>query len=708
MAFVYPETPRGSVVDQLHGQDVADPYRHLEDPDSESTKAWVDEQNKVTDEFMKNCTDKPKIRQRLEHLMNYPRVGCPFKRGGKYYFYKNTGLQNQSILYVQDTLDSTEPKVFLDPNTLSEDGTAALGVTKFSDSGDYFAYGVSLSGSDWQTIYVRNTNTFENLADKLQWIKFSSIAWAPDNSGFYYSRFPAPASRLDQDEEKRGSEVDQNINNAVYFHKLNTPQEEDTLIYRDPGHPKWIYSVSTSNDSKYLLITSSESTAPVNRVFYLKFDAVEKDSDGLHKVTKLIDNFDAGYSYITNQGSKFYFHSNRNAPKYRILSIDLERPEEENWTEVIPQTNDPMEWAFCVNHDNILVMYMRDVKEILELKALDGSHLHTFDLPSFGSIIEASGKHNETEMTFKFASFLYPGSVFHYDFKTKTQTLWFESKVQGFEPSLYTVNQVFYESTGGDKIPMYIIHKKGIALDGNRMTFLYGYGGFSISLTPAFSTNRLVFLQHYDGVLAIPNLRGGGEYGEEWHEKGILDRKQNVFDDFQNAAKYLIEHQYTRPERLAICGGSNGGLLVGACVNQRPDLFGCAIAQVGVLDMLRFHKFTIGHFWVSDYGCADKAEDFEYLIKYSPLHTVKKGRPFPSVLLTTADHDDRVVPLHSYKYISTLQFELGKEAYQTKPLLIRVETKTGHGAGKPISKVLDETAEIYSFVTHCTGSQWLD
>jgi prolyl oligopeptidase len=704
--FVYPDARRE---DEIREHGLPDPYRWLEDPDSDETRAWVNAQNETFQGFIQKSPDREKLKNCLTELYNYPKRGCPFKRGDYYYYYRNDGLQNQYVLYQQESLEA-EARVFLDPNLLESDGTAALGVTSFAESGKYFAYGVKRSGSDWQTIHIKNALTGENLTDQIDWVKFSSIAWTHDDRGFFYARYPKPSS---VGKEAAGSEIDVNLNHQVYYHRLGTSQDSDVLIYNTPDEPKWMFGVEVTTDGRYLILTISKSTAPINKLYYVdltNFDPCREEDVFGFPVVKLIDNWDAQYEYVANDGTIFYLKTNLNAPRSKLISIDIEHPEEEKWKVLIPESEDVMSYLLCFDETRLIACYIHHVKDVLMLYNLaDGRFERELPLPCPGTVTEISGRRKDKEIFFAYTSFLYPSSIFRFDYSQEgCGILFHETKVPGFDPSLFTTEQVFYRSKDGTQVPMFIVSRKSIPRDGSAAFYLYGYGGFSISIQPTFSVFRVVFMSHYDIGLAIPNIRGGGEYGEDWHNAGILEKKQNVFDDFCAAAEYLIENKYTSANRLAISGGSNGGLLVGACINQRPELFGCAISQVGVLDMLRFHKFTIGHAWTADYGCADNPEEFKFLIKYSPLHNVQADKIYPATLLTTGDHDDRVVPLHSYKFIATLQHLVGRKPEQTKPLMIRVEVKAGHGAGKPTAKVIEETADIYAFIALNLGLQWHD
>ncbi|KAJ3091557.1 hypothetical protein HK102_000096 [Quaeritorhiza haematococci] len=710
-AYVYPTIRRDeSVQDDHHGTIVKDPYRWLEDPHSEETKSFVDAQNGVFQSFIKEYPHKEAFRQRLTEMFDYERYGCPFKRGDNYYYFHNSGLQPQSVLYKQKTL-TDKPQVFLDPNTLSEDGTVSLNTYGFSKSGKYFAHGLSASGSDWVTIHVKETRDGapEHVEAKpLQWAKFTGISWTHDDKGFFYTRYPKP-EKLDTD--KAGTETDSTKNAMLCYHKIGTSQDEDLICYKDPENPDHIFGAEVTDDGKYVILTISESCDPANKLYIAEINATDVNGEGLKdapKFTKIVDKFEAEYSYITNEGTLFYFQSTLNAPKRRVVKYDLKEPEK-GFVEVVPERQEVLQWNVVVNKDKLVLVYLQDVKHVIHLCSLaTGKPVgEQKELPlPLGSIVNSmTGRKEDDEMFYQFASFLTPGMIYRFDFKTMTHSTFRETKVQGFQSEKFETKQVFYPSKDGTKIPMYIISKKGVELNGNNVTLLYGYGGFNINITPAFSVTWLTFIEHMNGVVAVANIRGGGEYGEElWYKQGKLDKKQNVFDDFQHAAKYLIEQKWTSPRRLAINGASNGGLLVGACVNQAPELFGCAIADVGVMDMLRFHKFTIGHAWVSDYGNPDKKEDFDVVIKYSPIHNVDEKKVYPAVLLTTSDHDDRVVPLHSYKLIATMQHKLKDNP---NPLMIRIETKAGHGAGKSTKQRIEEATDKYSYLARVLGAEWV-
>ncbi|MGM0649969.1 MAG: prolyl oligopeptidase family serine peptidase [Bacteroidota bacterium] len=670
----YPETKKTDVVDEYFGVEVPDPYRWLENDTSPETEAWVKKQNKVTFQYLESIGFRDELRDRLESIWDYPKMSAPYHKADYYFFYKNNGLQNQSVLYYKEDIDGEE-KLLLDPNKLSEDGTVALTGTSVSDDGKYLAYGISRSGSDWKEVYVKNIQSGKVLDDKLEWIKFSDVTWY--NNGLFYSRYPKPAEG-----QKMSGE---NKNNKVYYHKLGDKQSDDKLIYENPEHPDRNYSVNTTNDNKYLIISVSESTS--GNGLYIK-DMENSQPD----VKKIVTEFDSDFWVIDHIDDKLYVMTNEAAPKYRLIAIDPENPARENWETVIEEKDFVLRSVSYIG-DKLITKYMQDAHSVVKVFDKSGGYLYDVDIPVLGTVRGFGGEKEDTITFYTLTSFTTPSTVYKYNIKNNTSELYQESKID-FDASQYETSQIFYESKDGTKVPMFIVHKKGIEMDGNNPTLLYGYGGFNISLTPTFSISRLIWLEQ-GGVYAVANLRGGGEYGEKWHKAGTKLNKQNVFDDFIAAAEYLIDEKYTSPEKLAIMGGSNGGLLVGAVINQRPELFQVAISSVGVMDMLRYHLFTIGKFWASDYGTSsDSKEMFEYLYDYSPLHNIEEGKNYPAVLVKTADHDDRVVPAHSFKYIATLQEKYDGE----NPVMIRIETKAGHGSGKPTDKIIDEYADMYAFI----------
>ncbi|KAL7382509.1 hypothetical protein ABVT39_023562 [Epinephelus coioides] len=639
MSFKYPAARRDeSKVDDYHGTKICDPYTWLEDPDGAETMAFVEEQNKLTMPYLEQCAVRAQFHQRLTELYDYPKYSCPYKRGKRYFYFHNKGLQNQDVLYVQDSLDG-EATVFFDPNKLSEDGTVAL----------------------------------------------------------------------------KSTETTSNINQKLYYHIIGTKQSEDVLVAEFPEHPKWHSSVTISDDGRYAVMSITEGCEPVNQLWYCDLQQLPDGITGLLPWVKLVDNFEAQYSYVTNEGTIFTFQSNLDAPRYCLINIDIQKPDKENWTTLIPQHDkDVLGSVSCVNQHHLLVNYVHDVRDTLQVYELSTGRL-VRDLPlDVGTVAGVSCKKKHSDFFYKFTSFTTPGIIYHCDLSEPNPEpkVFREVEVKGIKQEDYETKQVFYPSKDGTKIPMFLVHAKGLKTDGTHPVFLYGYGGFEASIQPYYNVAYLLYVRHLGGILAVANIRGGGEYGLTWHKGGTLGNKQNCFDDFQCAAEYLIQEKYTTASRIAINGASNGGLLVAACVNQRPDLFGCAVAEVGVMDMLKFHKFTIGHAWTTDYGCADDPEQFKWLIKYSPLHNLPQqpysGPPYPAILLLTADHDDRVVPLHTLKYCAALQHGVGSSPVQRQPLMVRVDTRSGHGAGKPTAKAILEDAHIFSFIAETLGLTWKD
>lgn len=672
----YPATKQGDTVDDYHGTKVADPYRWLEDDNSDETKAWVTAQNKVTFGFLDQIPARDAIRRRLTKIWNFEKFGVPTQRGGRYLFTHNSGLQNQSVLYVASSL-AEEPRELLDPNKLSSDGTVALTSYALSDDGKHLAYGIAASGSDWQEWKVRTVDTAQDTIDHLKWIKFSDVSWTPDGGGFFYSRYDAP---------KEGEQLTGvNYYQKLYYHKLGTPQSDDPLIYERKDQKEWGFDGNVTDDGRILIISIWRGTERKNQVFYR--DLKQADSP----IVELITGFDAQYSFVDNDGGKLWFLTDLDAARYRLISIDVTKPERGAWQEVVPQSEDVLESVHVVG-ERFFASYLHNAHSQVRMFDLNGKPLGEVKLPGIGAAAGFGGRREDRETFYAFTSFTNPTTIYRYDI-TKGESSVFRAPTVDFDPRDFETKQVFYSSKDGTQVPMFITHRKGLKLDGRNPTYLYGYGGFNISLTPSFSVSRIAWLE-MGGVFAMPNLRGGGEFGREWHEAGMKDRKQNVFDDFIGAAEYLIREKYTNSDRLAIAGGSNGGLLVGACMTQRPELYAVALPAVGVMDMLRFQKFTIGWAWVSEYGSADDASQFTTLYKYSPLHNLKPGVKYPATLVTTADHDDRVVPAHSFKFAAALQAAQSADA----PTLIRIETSAGHGAGKPTKKLIEEAADVYGFI----------
>ena len=671
----YPTTAKGDVKDTYFGTAVEDPYRWLEDDNSAETAEWVKTQNELTFNYLEKLPFRDQINSRLTELWDYPKYGTPSKEGGKYFIFKNSGLQNQNVLYTTNDM-AVEPTVLLDPNTLSDDGTAALTSVTVSDDGKYLMYQLAKSGSDWNEIFVKNIETGELLPDHIDWVKFSGISWYDE--GFFYSAYDKPEG---------GSELSKaNEFQKVYYHKLGTEQSADQLIVSDQNNPKLMFGASVTDDKRFLLVSKSKGTSG---------NALEiKDLSKKNAVfVSLMGSFESEFNPVENEGDDLYVLTNYKAPKYRLIKINTNKPDETNWVDIIPEKKDVLESVVMIG-GKLVVNYMTDAHSKTEIYSYEGVLDHEVQLPGIGTVGAFSGKKEENIAYFSYTSYNTPGEIYKYDFTTKESSLHFRPDIK-FNPDDFEVKQEFFASKDGTMVPMFIVSKKGIELNGNNPTLLYGYGGFNVSRKPAFSASRIKFLEN-GGVFVEVNLRGGGEYGEEWHKAGIKLQKQNVFDDFIGAAEYLINQKYTSSEKLAIQGGSNGGLLVGAVTNQRPDLFKVALPAVGVMDMLRFHKFTIGWAWASDYGSSeDNAEMFNYLYGYSPYHTIKKGTSYPAVLATTADHDDRVVPAHTFKYMARMQ---EYNAENKLPLLVRIDTKAGHGAGKPTAKVIEEYTDIWSFV----------
>lgn len=667
----YPKTEKVNQVDDYFGTKVEDPYRWLENDTAENTKRWVDEQRKVTEGYLSKIPFRKQLAKRIEELINFPKYSSPFKIGDYTFFYKNDGLQNQSVLYFQK--ENQEPKVFLDPNTLSADGTAAMSLMGFSNDNKYVAYAINQSGSDWQTIYVMEIATQKILEDKLEWVKFSGAAWK--GNGFYYSRYNAPV---------KGKEFS-NVNeyHKVYYHKLGDNQAKDELVYEDEQHPLLYLNASVTQDERFLILYTSAGTSG-SELFCKDLSAPQS------KFNLLFKGFDYDYAVIDNVGDKLLVKTNNGASNQQVVLVDPKNSQKENWKVIIAEKPEFMENASTCGN-KLFVSYLKDVATHVYQYDLNGTLEHEINLPGLGTAEGFGGKTKDQEFYYTYTSFVYPTSIFKYTIATGKSELFRKTEVK-FDVNQYESKQVFFTSKDGTKVPLFIVSKKGLVLNGNNPTLLYAYGGFNVSVNPSFSAARIAFLEQ-GGVFVLANIRGGGEYGEAWHKAGMLDKKQNVFDDFIGAAEYLIKEKYTSSQKLAIQGGSNGGLLIGACMTQRPDLYKVCLPAVGVLDMLRYHKFTIGWGWVVEYGSSDSSSQFNYLYKYSPLHNVK-NLSYPATMVTTADHDDRVVPAHSFKFAATLQ----EKNTGTNPMLIRIDSKAGHGAGKPTAKVIEEQADIYSFI----------
>ena len=722
----YPATARGNQVDDYHGSSVADPYRWLEDTDSPETAGWVQAQNAVTLSYLAGIPGRAAIRNRLTQVWNYPKYSSPTRAGNRLFYFENSGLLSQSILYVRDA--ERPARVLLDPNVLSADGTVALSSTEESPDGRLLGYGVSASGSDWQEFRVRNVDTGRDLADTLKWVKFSGLSWTKDNKGFFYSRYDAP---------KTGNTLTNvNQNQKLYYHRLNTPQSADHLVYDRPDEPGWLFGANVTDDGRFAIITVSAGSDRRTRLYYVFLDDAKKPKVNA-PVVRLIDRLDAEYAFVHNTGDNFLVRTDFGAPKGRLVSIDINAAQPDRWLTAIPEGKDAMGSAQVIG-ERLVISYLQDARSSVRLydmpapddprrgrgraqgafpggstrrgqRPIEGAdtlprddrasrgapgypYIGEIALPGIGTVSGITGRPKDAEMFYSFTSYLYPSSVFRYDVKRRVNQV-YKAPSLPLDLNQFETKQVMYKSKDGTQVPMFVTSKKGLARDGTNPTILYAYGGFNISQTPGFSPANLVWLE-MGGIYAVANIRGGGEYGKEWHEAGTLGRKQNVFDDFIGAAEYLIRERYTSSAKLAIAGGSNGGLLVGAVVNQRPELFGAALPAVGVMDMLRFHKFTIGAAWTSDYGSADNPAQFAFLRAYSPLHNIKPGVRYPATMVLTADHDDRVVPGHSFKYAATLQNAQAGPA----PILIRIETKAGHGAGKPTAKRIEEAADRFAFL----------
>ena len=672
----YPASSKVNQVDDYHGTKIPDPYRWLEDLDSKETTSWVEAQNKVTFAFLDKIPERVWLRERLTKLWNYERYGTPFRKGTRYFYSRNDGLQNQNVYYTMTSLDA-EPRVLLDPNKLSSDGTVALSGIGLSDDGNTMAYGLSTAGSDWQEWKVRDVETGKDLPDVIKWVKFSGASFTLDGKGFYYSRYDEPTEETKM--------VGANYFQKLYYHKIGTPQSQDVLVYERKDHKDWGFGGNVTEDGRYLVISVWQGTDPKNRVFYKDLQA--KDA----KVVELLNDFDASYNFIGNDGPVFWFQTDKNAPRGRVIAIDTRTPGTDKWKEILPQGAETLLGVGVINN-MFVANFLKDAKTQIRMYNLDGTHVRDVELPGIGSAGGFDGKRTDTETFYSFSGFTTPTTIYRYDMVSGKSTL-FRKPVVDFQPDNYETKQVFYTSKDGTKVPMFLTHRKGIRLDGSNPTYLYGYGGFNVPLTPSFSVANLVWME-MGGIYAVANLRGGSEYGEEWHLAGTKLRKQNVFDDFIAAAEWLIANKYTSTPKLSIGGGSNGGLLVGAAITQRPELYGAALPAVGVMDMLRFHKFTIGWAWTSDYGSSDDPEEFKALRAYSPLHNLKPGTRYPATMVTTADHDDRVVPAHSFKFAAALQAAHAGDA----PVLIRIETKAGHGAGKPTTKLIEEAADRWAFL----------
>jgi len=672
--YRYPKAKRVDVVDDYFGVKITDPYRWLEDADSKETISWVEKQNELTRQFLQTQT-RGKIKNRLTELWDYPRYSVPRKEAGKYFFWKNDGLQPQPVLYVQQGLEG-EPEALLNPNLFSKDGTVAVLTTEVSKNGRYLAYSTSEKGSDRQVVNIRDIETGRDLPEVIKWCRFPDFTWKKDSSGFFYTRFPEPNSVPPEDRTKHCK---------VYWHRLGSEQSQDELIYERPDEKELLFAPYVTEDGKYLILYVFNGTDPKNRLYY-------RPVDSRGPFVKLLDKADARYDFIANVGSVFYFSTDLKAPKGRVIAIDTEKPQEENRRQIIAESADVIENVTLADN-RLVTLYMHDVHSLLKIFDIEGHFVEDIELPGPGAVNGIHAHQFDSEMFFSFTSFLVPTTIYRFDVDSKQLELYRDSEL-AFDASPYKTEQVFYRSKDGTKIPMFITHRKDLKLDGSNPTILYGYGGYNISLNPYFSVSMIPWYEQ-GGVYAVANIRGGNEYGEDWHQAGILGRKQNVFDDFIAAAEFLTDSGYTQRDKLAIMGGSNGGLLTSACMLQRPDLYGAVVSMVPVTDMLRYQKFTIGYYWIPEFGNAENSpEEFRFLYAYSPLHNVNDDIDYPAILVTTADTDDRVVPAHAKKFVATLQ----QKGSSKNPVLLRVETKAGHGHGKPTEKIIEEISDRYAFI----------
>lgn len=680
----YPQTAKVDVTDNYHGTVVADPYRWLEDDNSPETAAWVAAENEVTFDYLSQIPYRTAIETRLTELWNYEKVSSPRQVGDYYFVFRNDGLQNQSVLYILDSLEDDDPEVFLDPNALSPDGTVALSSIAFSKDGKYMAYGLAQSGSDWVTVYVKEIPTGRTLSDEVHWLKFSGPSWAADSQGFYYQGYEKPTA---------GAELSgKNQFQKVYYHRIGTPQSEDKVIYADPEHPLRYNNGSDDGETgKWLFVEISAGTSGKE----LRF----KKADSREPFRILREGFSNEYMIAKVIGDYAYIYTNEDAPNYRLIRVDLNNPTDPEQV-ILPEHPDNLLQSVRFVGDHLIAIYMQDAASRVYQYTTEGKPVREVELPGIGTAGGFSGEDDATEVFYTFSSFIAPPSVYRYDLATGTSTLYAHPEV-AFDPEEYMTEQIFFTSKDGTQVPMFVSYRKGLKMNGKNPTYVYGYGGFNAPLTPGFNPNNIAIMEQ-GGIYVSVNLRGGNEYGEKWHRAGMLDKKQNVFDDFIAACEYLIDHKYTSRDKLAIAGGSNGGLLVGACMTQRPDLFAVAFPQVGVLDMLRYHLFTVGWGWAVEYGSSDDPEQFAYIYKYSPLHNIKAGTCYPATMITTGDHDDRVVPAHSFKFAATLQEAQGCD----RPVLIRIESNAGHGAGKPTSKRIAEAADMQSFFFWNTDSDY--
>jgi len=685
--FDYPETRRQDLVEEIHGHDIADPYRWLEELGSDEVREWIEAQNELTFNHLESLDGRARFRERMTELWDYERYSVPSEESGRYFYRRNDGLQDHDVLYWLSELDD-EPTVLIDPNKFSEDGTVSLTMTSVRDDGEYIAYGKAEGGSDWQTFHIRNIESGEDTDDYLEWIKYSPAAWTHDNEGFFYARYPEP----------EGDPLTApNEDHRVFYHRMGEDQDDNVLVYERPDRPDWRFAPEVTDDGRYLILTVREGTDRRNRVYYMDLeDEANPRLEG--EVIELLDDFDGGYHFIDNDDEVFYFYTTAEADRGRVIAVDISDPERDNWVTIIEEDDRVIRGADVVE-DRFIINYMADAHSQLALFDRDGEVRGEIDLPTLGNVSSIqSGR--DGEMFYGFSSFLYPTTIFRYDIESDDEPEIFRQPELDFDPEEYETRQVFYESDDGTEVPMFITHRRDTEIDGRTPTLLYGYGGFNIPILPSFSVENLAWMEQ-GGIYASANIRGGGEYGREWHQAGVRDKKQNVFDDFIAAAEYLIDEGYTSPTNLGIYGRSNGGLLVGAVINQRPELFGAALPAVGVMDMLRFHKFTVGAGWAPDYGNPEDSDDFEVQLSYSPYHNVPENHDLPPVLVTTADHDDRVVPGHSFKYAAMLQYRQSDDSIN--PMLIRIEDRAGHGAGMSTTMRIEEARDRWAFLAEHLG-----
>eukprot|EP01061_Rhynchopus_euleeides_P004484 TRINITY_DN13736_c3_g1_i1.p1 TRINITY_DN13736_c3_g1~~TRINITY_DN13736_c3_g1_i1.p1 ORF type:complete len:713 (+),score=312.47 TRINITY_DN13736_c3_g1_i1:42-2180(+) len=712
MGFEYPKARRSDFTEELHGKAHPDPYRWMEDPDAPEVKEWVCAQNKVVDGFIdKEVPFRSKMREKINAQIDYPKHGIPFKKGPYWYYWYNTGLQNQSVLFQKKDIfnKEEEARVFLDPNTLSEDGTTSISRMAWAESGKHVAFGLSKKGTDWSVVYVKDCTTLEDLPDKVEWVKYSGLSWTHDGKGFFYARYPLPkiAEGKKDGDADLGSETEAATKQRLMYHYLGDKQDQDPLVYFDEATPTVLYGASVTDDGCYCIISVAKGCDPENKFWYINLKDIDLRSFDQSSVTKLIDEFSWSYDYIGNRGTLFYFMTTENAGNKKVITIDIAKPDSKKV--VIEEESSVLDWCDFGYNDAFFIGYLKDVKDVVYVSHLSDLSKRTEVPLELGSVSWSSSE-KHPHVFYSVTSITFPKKIYSFNLETDcnpapNSVLWHEDKIKGFDSSQFVVDQVFFTSKDGTRVPMFITHRKDMKRDGSNLTMMYGYGGFHVSETIYFSASRLVFLNNLRGVYVQVNIRGGGEYGEEWWKGGSMYNKINSFDDFLGAAEWLQDNGITRPDKLALYGASNGGTLVAACANMAPERFGCGVAGVGVMDMLRFHKFTIGATWRCDFGDPDKKEDFDYILKYSPLHNISANKKYPAILCQTGDHDDRVAPLHTFKYLAELQHHCGN---QEQPLMAKVEIDAGHGGGKPLSKVIDEITDRFSFIAAVCKAEWRD